>query len=79
MVFIFNIQGLSTVSRAVINEVSSENRFELIIEGDGLKEVLGAQGVGLHFFNADGLNTTTNNTLECLKTLGIEAARFELV
>lgn len=63
------IMGLPTVSRAVINEVSSENRFELLIEGDGLKEVMGAHGV-------DGLNTTTNNTLECMKTLGIEAARY---
>jgi DNA-directed RNA polymerase III subunit RPC1 len=55
MVFVFNIQGLSTVSRAVINEVSSENRFELIIEGDGLKEVLGAQGVGLFFLTQTAL------------------------
>lgn len=56
------------MSRSVINEVSSENRFELLIEGDGLREVMGADGV-------DGLKTTTNNTLECMKALGIEAAR----
>lgn len=41
------IAGLSSVSRAVINEVSGRNRFELLIEGDGLKDVMGAQGVGI--------------------------------
>jgi DNA-directed RNA polymerase III subunit RPC1 len=63
------IMGLPSVARSVINEVSSEKRFELLVEGDGLREIMGADGV-------DGLNTTTNSTLECMKCLGIEAARY---
>ena len=66
------IMGLPGVVRSVINEVSGENRFELLVEGDGLKEVMGADGV-------DGANTTSNNTLENMRTLGIEAARQTII
>ncbi len=66
------VKGLSTVSRSVINEVPSENRFELLVEGSGLKEVMGAEGV-------DGLGTTSNNILETFKTLGVEAARQTII
>ena len=66
------IKGLPSVVRSVINEVSGEDRFELLVEGNGLKEVMGADGV-------DGKNTVSNNTLECFATLGIEAARQTII
>ncbi|EGF76498.1 hypothetical protein BATDEDRAFT_14837 [Batrachochytrium dendrobatidis JAM81] len=66
------VKGLSTVSRAVINDVTEESRFNLLVEGYGLKEVMGIDGV-------DGLNTSSNHVLECLKTLGIEAARQTII
>ncbi|KAJ3315902.1 hypothetical protein HDV04_000109 [Boothiomyces sp. JEL0838] len=66
------IMGLSTATRAVINTVSSENRLELLVEGYGLKEVMGTDGV-------DGLNCKSNHVLETQATLGIEAARQTII
>jgi DNA-directed RNA polymerase III subunit RPC1 len=62
------VKGLSTTSRAVINDVTAENRLELMIEGYGLREVMGTEGV-------EGLRCKSNHVLEMLDTLGIEAAR----
>jgi DNA-directed RNA polymerase III subunit RPC1 len=40
----------------------------LLVEGYGLKEVLGIEGI-------DGKRTRSNHVLESLSTLGIESAR----
>lgn len=62
------IKGLPTTSRAVINDVGADKRLELMIEGYGLMEVMGTDGV-------DGLHCKSNHVLEMQTTLGIEAAR----
>ncbi|KAI8929830.1 hypothetical protein BC831DRAFT_442224 [Entophlyctis helioformis] len=66
------IKGLPTVSRAVINNVEADSRLGLLVEGYGLREVMGVDGV-------DGKYTRSNHVLECLKTLGIEAARQTII
>jgi DNA-directed RNA polymerase III subunit RPC1 len=62
------IKGYPTIGRAVINDVESESRLNLMVEGYGLKDVLGVEGI-------DGYNTKSNHVLECYSTLGIEAGR----
>lgn len=67
------IKGVPTVSRAVINikdEVNDEGErlHELLVEGYGLREVMGTTGVV-------GTQTTSNHVIEAQKVLGIEAAR----
>ncbi|KAJ3018797.1 hypothetical protein HKX48_002614 [Thoreauomyces humboldtii] len=66
------VKGLPTVARAVISEVEKEKRLQLLVEGLGLKEVMGTEGI-------DGVKCTSNHTLECHKTLGIEAARMCII
>jgi DNA-directed RNA polymerase III subunit RPC1 len=67
------VQGIPTVSRAVINETDSKGmpRYNLLMEGYGLQEVMGSQGI-------DGLHTTTNHILEVEQVLGVEAARTQI-
>lgn len=64
------VQGIPTVSRAIINEEDSANRKEyyLLVEGYGLSSVMGANGV-------DGRDTKSNHIIEMQNVLGIEAAR----
>ena len=64
------VQGISTVSRAVINEEESSGKktYYLLVEGYGLSEVMGASGV-------DGRQCKSNHILEVQNVLGIEAAR----
>jgi DNA-directed RNA polymerase III subunit RPC1 len=64
------VQGIPTVSRAVINEETVENktRYYLLVEGYGLSDVMGASGV-------DGTDTRSNHIIEVQQVLGIEAAR----
>jgi DNA-directed RNA polymerase III subunit RPC1 len=66
------VKGLPSTSRAVINDVTADGRLELMIEGYGLKEVMGTEGV-------EGLKCKSNHILEMLSTLGIEAARETIV
>ncbi|KAJ3369338.1 hypothetical protein HDU91_007348 [Kappamyces sp. JEL0680] len=66
------IKGLSTATRAVINNVQAEKRLELMVEGYGLLEVMGTSGV-------DGVRCKSNHVLETLSTLGIEAARQTII
>ena len=54
------------MQRAVI---SGDGKVKLLVEGLGLREVMGIEGV-------DGCRTKSNHTLEMWKTLGIEAARY---
>lgn len=68
------VQGIPSIQRAVINEltdkktVSGKPTYNLLMEGYGLMEVMGSPGI-------DGLHTTTNHVLEVEHVLGVEAAR----
>jgi DNA-directed RNA polymerase III subunit RPC1 len=65
------VQGYSSVNRAVINEEldnSGSKSYYLLVEGYGLREVMGCPGV-------DGLNTKSNHIMDMQDVLGIEAAR----
>ncbi|KAJ3007733.1 UNVERIFIED_CONTAM: hypothetical protein HDU68_003379, partial [Siphonaria sp. JEL0065] len=64
------VKGLPTVNRAVI--VPADNQHHLLVEGYGLREVMGTEGV-------DGINTQSNHILENWKTLGIEAGRKTII
>jgi DNA-directed RNA polymerase III subunit RPC1 len=67
------VQGIPSVNRAVINESEKNGivRYNLLMEGYGLAEVIGCPGI-------DGLNTTTNHILEVETVLGVEAARTQI-
>ena len=64
------LQGIPSVSRAVItiDEKGGVQKYKLLVEGDNLQAVIATRGV-------KGTATTSNNTAEMEKTLGIEAAR----
>ncbi|XP_038060034.1 DNA-directed RNA polymerase III subunit RPC1-like isoform X2 [Patiria miniata] len=68
------IQGISSVSRAVIHidDKGSKALYKLLVEGDNLQAVVATRGV-------KGTTTTSNNTSEMEKTLGIEAARRTII
>ena len=67
------VQGIPTVNRAVINQKDKDgmSSYELLIEGCGLAEVMGASGI-------NGLHTKTNHIIEVEETLGVEAARTQI-
>jgi DNA-directed RNA polymerase III subunit RPC1 len=70
------VQGIASVSRAVITKDAERakkgvTQFNLYVEGLGLAEVMGSPGVM-------GSRTVTNNILEVLSVLGIEAARAKI-
>ncbi|XP_013774384.1 DNA-directed RNA polymerase III subunit RPC1-like [Limulus polyphemus] len=68
------IKGLPSVSRAVIHvdDSSSPVLYKLLVEGDGLRDVIATYGV-------KGTATSSNNICEVEKTLGIEAARATII
>ncbi|XP_077557987.1 DNA-directed RNA polymerase III subunit RPC1-like [Haemaphysalis longicornis] len=69
------IAGIPTVPRAVIHADDSgrgPTRYKLLIEGEGLREVMSTYGV-------DGNRSVTNSVREAERTLGIEAARTTIV
>uniref|UniRef100_A0A2K5K0Z6 DNA-directed RNA polymerase subunit n=1 Tax=Colobus angolensis palliatus TaxID=336983 RepID=A0A2K5K0Z6_COLAP len=68
------VQGIPEVSRAVIHidEQSGREKYKLLVEGDNLRAVMATHGV-------KGTRTTSNNTYEVEKTLGIEAARTTII
>lgn len=68
------VKGISTVSRAVIHSDDSTGKtfYKLFVEGDNMREVMATLGV-------QGNKTTSNNTIEVFKTLGIEAARATIM
>ncbi|KAI4807535.1 hypothetical protein KUCAC02_027338 [Chaenocephalus aceratus] len=68
------VQGIPEVSRAVIHidEQSTKTMYKLLVEGDNLRAVMATHGV-------KGSKTTSNNTYEVEKTLGIEAARSTII
>lgn len=63
------ICGIKNISRCVVNE-DTDQSYSLILEGTGLKDVLGIQGVK---------SAISNNIIEIYETLGIEAARQAIV
>ncbi|CAF1024738.1 unnamed protein product [Rotaria sordida] len=67
------VKGISTVDRAVIT-IDDKNgiKYKLFVEGEGMRDVMGTQGV-----NAN--KTTSNNTMEVYRCLGIEAARTTII
>ncbi|GAB2275314.1 hypothetical protein Dimus_010075 [Dionaea muscipula] len=62
------IKGIKTVQRAVPEVERKQGPYNLNVEGTGLREVMGIDGI-------DGYNTVTNHVIEVQETLGIEAAR----
>ena len=66
------VSGISTIERAIINNDEKTGKFNLIIEGYGLKEVM--QTVGI-----DHKHCTTNHIIETEQVLGIEAARKNII
>ena len=68
------VKGIPSVTRAIITVDESASgkggatKYKLLVEGDNLREVMATRGVL-------GPKTTSNNTVEVEKTLGIEAAR----
>ncbi|XP_070543488.1 DNA-directed RNA polymerase III subunit RPC1-like [Ptychodera flava] len=68
------IQGVPSVTRAVIHidEQKGKEKYKLLVEGDNLQAVIATRGV-------KGTHTTSNNTAEAEKTLGIEAARQTII
>ncbi|GIY69608.1 DNA-directed RNA polymerase III subunit RPC1, partial [Caerostris darwini] len=64
------IQGIPTVSKALIH--LENDKYELQIEGNGLGAVMATRGV-------IGKYTTSNNTMEVEKYLGIEAAKSVII
>ena len=67
------VKGVPTVERVVITvEEKKNNEHRLFVEGQGMREVMGTMGV-----NAN--DTSSNNTLEVFRCLGIEAARTTVI
>jgi DNA-directed RNA polymerase III subunit RPC1 len=65
------VKGLPEVNRSVIAHADSKKRkdeFQLLVNGYGLIDVMGTEGV-------NGLETRSNHVMETCKVLGIEAAR----
>jgi DNA-directed RNA polymerase III subunit RPC1 len=67
------VQGIPSVSRAVINENDENGKqaYNLFIEGYGLLDAMESPGI-------DGLQTKTNHVLEVDKYLGIEAVQTQI-
>ena len=59
LLLLYNLQGLPSVSRAVIHndDSSGKTKYKLFVEGDNMREVMATLGVL-------GKNTTSNNTIE---------------
>ncbi|XP_048419559.1 DNA-directed RNA polymerase III subunit RPC1 isoform X1 [Stegostoma tigrinum] len=68
------VQGIPEVARAVIHvdEQGGKEKYKLLVEGDNLRAVMATHGV-------KGTHTTSNNTYEVEKTLGIEGARSTII
>ena len=80
------VQGIATISRAVINhdeetslskdssksKSKDEKTYHLLVEGYGLEQVMAIDGI-------DAYHTKSNHIIEVGKTLGIEAARCMII
>jgi DNA-directed RNA polymerase III subunit RPC1 len=65
------VNGIEGVHRAVIND-DGKGHFELIVEGTNLLQVLGTSGVLARL-------SLSNDVLEVMRVLGIEAARATII
>ncbi|XP_008558065.1 DNA-directed RNA polymerase III subunit RPC1 [Microplitis demolitor] len=68
------IKGMPSVSRAVIQKEEEKGKklFKLYVEGDNLRDVMATSGIV-------SKKTSSNNTIEVFRTLGIEAARSTIM
>ncbi|XP_036146712.1 DNA-directed RNA polymerase III subunit RPC1 isoform X2 [Monomorium pharaonis] len=68
------VKGLPSVNRVVVHNenLDKTNTYKLFVEGDNFREVMATRGI-------NGEKTTSNNTIEVFKTLGIEAARTTIM
>ncbi|TFY74270.1 hypothetical protein EWM64_g9743 [Hericium alpestre] len=72
------VKGVPTISRAVINKIDRDGERgkkgdnELLVEGYGLRKVLGTEGIV-------GEQVTTNHVIETAEILGIESARQTII
>ena len=67
------VSGINTVNRVVINKKKDdESKYMLAVEGTGLLDIMKIDGI-------DYKNSKSNNILEILNTLGIEAARKSII
>ena len=66
------ICGFDTVSRAIINKHQKEDKYNLIIEGSGLKGIMSVSGI-------DHRYCISNDIMEVYDVLGIEAARSTII
>ncbi|KAM6105196.1 LOW QUALITY PROTEIN: DNA-directed RNA polymerase III subunit RPC1 [Pterocles gutturalis] len=62
------VQGIPEVRAVIHIDEQSGRKYKLLVEGDNLRAVMATHGV-------KGTKTSSNNTYEVEKTLGIEAAR----
>ncbi|KAK7278312.1 hypothetical protein RJT34_23339 [Clitoria ternatea] len=66
------VKGIKTAERVVLSKEEDKEtkveKFKLLVEGTGFREVMGVEGV-------DGRRTVSNHIHEVRDTLGIEAAR----
>ncbi|KMS96001.1 hypothetical protein BVRB_002940 [Beta vulgaris subsp. vulgaris] len=63
------VKGIGSIERAIIaEEEKNKGKLNLIVEGTGLREVMGILGI-------NGYKTESNHIVEVQQTLGIEAAR----
>lgn len=63
------VSNISTIDRVVITK---DKEYYLLIEGFGLRNILGIPGV-------DARRTTTNNIMEIYSCLGVEATRQSII
>ncbi|KAJ3332219.1 hypothetical protein HDU76_000926 [Blyttiomyces sp. JEL0837] len=66
------VKGIPTVTRAVAIQDQKTSDFEVHVQGYGLLQIMGTEGV-------DGSKAKSNHVLEHHKVLGIEAARITIV
>jgi DNA-directed RNA polymerase III subunit RPC1 len=70
------IKGISTVKRAMIrtrkSDETGEDIYYIVIEGEGLKDVMATYGVAFQ-------SAMSNNVMEVAQVLGIEAAREVII
>jgi len=62
------VAGFGSVERAVINDKGGGNGYNLLVEGDDMRAVMGVAGI-------DGTRVTCNHVMAVEEALGIEAAR----
>lgn len=67
------VKGIPSVVRAVISkQESDDSKYQLLVEGTGLRKVMATSGV-------DFKDTKSNHIMEIEEVLGIEAARQTII